>query len=340
MGKERMSTATQQPKESEQSDGDMSTPRSYYDYIAQLKHVEIPKPPESQITCAQLDALNDDPTLAYVDVPIERAFEIGKFDVLRKDPESGRKFFEFCIPRDCDVVRDIRSSNDFEVSIGSRPYGKAEGDAILLIAAQYHDVKVKIFVEQEDVDVTLSYVGSMFEKDHRRALACASWETKTAFYCGGMVSKISAAKLATRAGCGVFIASGAEPEIIARLLAGRGPGTFFVPSGLPMEAKKRWLAYFQRPAGTIFVNARAVPVLREQGRSLLAVGVTGAGGDFAAGDIVNIAGPEKEVFARGKAAFSCDEIPALAGQHGDAVATLHPSRKRLEVVHRNDLVLL
>ena len=164
--------------------------RSYFDYIAQLKHVEIPKPPESQIACAQLDALNDDPTLAYVDVPIERAFEIGKFDVIRKDPESGRKFFEFSIPRDCDVVRDIRCSNDFEVSIGSRPYGKAEGNAILLIAAQFHEAKVKIFVEQGDVDVTLSYVGSLFEKDHRRALACASWETKTAFYCGGMVSKI------------------------------------------------------------------------------------------------------------------------------------------------------
>ena len=71
---------------------------------------------------------------------------------------------------------------------------------------------------------------------------------------GGMVSKISAAKLATRSGCGVFIASGAEPEILAKLLAGRGPGTFFVPNGLPLEAKKRWLAYFQRPAGTIFVN--------------------------------------------------------------------------------------
>src|SRR3954467_9226139 len=105
---------------------------------------------------------------------------------------------------------------------------------------------------------------------------------------GGMVSKITAAKLATRAGCGVFIASGAEPEIIARLLAGRGAGTFFVPSGLPMEAKKRWLAYFQRPAGTILINECAVPVLREQGRSLLAVGVTGATGDFDAGDVVNI----------------------------------------------------
>ncbi len=157
---------------------------------------------------------------------------------------------------------------------------------------------------------------------------------------GGMVSKISAAKLATRAGCGVFIASGAEPGIILRLLSGRGPGTFFVPSGLPMEAKKRWLAYFQRPAGTIFVNARAVPVLREQGRSLLAVGVTGAVGEFSAGDIVNIADPAREVFARGRAAFGSDEIAALAGQHGEDLAALYPARKRLEVVHRNDLVLL
>lgn len=157
---------------------------------------------------------------------------------------------------------------------------------------------------------------------------------------GGMVSKISAAKLATRAGCGVFIASGAEPEIIARLLAGRGPGTFFVPSGLPLDAKKRWLAYFQRPTGTIFVNACAVPVLRDQGRSLLAVGVTGAAGEFAAGDIVNVAGPERTVFARGKAAFSSEEIPALAGKKGNAVAALYPARRRLEVVHRNDLVLL
>ena len=157
---------------------------------------------------------------------------------------------------------------------------------------------------------------------------------------GGMVSKISAAKLATRSGCGVFIASGAEPDIVPRLLSGRGPGTFFVPSGLPLEAKKRWLAYFQRPAGTVFVNPCAVPVLREQGRSLLAVGITGVQGEFDAGDIVNIAGPDSTVFARGKVSFSSDEIPSLAGRHGDEVAALHPTRKRLEVVHRNDLVLL
>jgi glutamate 5-kinase len=157
---------------------------------------------------------------------------------------------------------------------------------------------------------------------------------------GGMVSKISAAKLATRAGCGVFIANGAEPEILAKLLGGRGPGTFFVPSGIPLEAKKRWLAYFQRPAGTILINECAVPVLREQGRSLLAVGVTGATGQFEVGDVVNIAGPDGTVIARGRSAFPHDAIPAIAGKKGDAVRDLFPSRKRLEVVHRDDLALL
>ena len=159
---------------------------------------------------------------------------------------------------------------------------------------------------------------------------------------GGMISKISAAKLATRAGCGVFIASGAEPDIIPRLLAGRGPGTFFVPSGLPLDARKRWLAYFQRPLGTLLVNANAARALRERGSSLLAVGVIGARGDFSAGDIVNIAADASPdaPFARGEISFSSDEIPALAGHQAAALRALFPARRRLEVIHRDDLALL
>jgi len=157
---------------------------------------------------------------------------------------------------------------------------------------------------------------------------------------GGMISKISAAKLATRAGCGVFIASGAEPDIVPRLLAGSGPGTFFVPSGLPLEARKHWMAYFQRPTGAILVNAHAVPVLREHGRSLLAVGVTGSRGDFTAGDIVDIAGPDGTAIARGKTAFGSDEISRIAGHKSEELLKLYPRRKHLEVVHRNDMVML
>lgn len=163
-------------------------------------------------------------------------------------------------------------------------------------------------------------------------------ESETAV--GGMVSKISAARLATKAGCGVFIASGAEPDILTRIFSGRSPGTFFVPSGLPLEAKKRWLAYFQRPEGAICLNASAVPVLRDKGRSLLAVGVTGSRGDFGRGDIVDILGPDGALVARGISAFDHHEIPAISGRTSDELRSLFPGRKRLEVIHRNDLVLL
>jgi glutamate 5-kinase len=157
---------------------------------------------------------------------------------------------------------------------------------------------------------------------------------------GGMISKISAAKLATRAGCGVFIAGGAEPDILPRLLAGTGPGTFFVPSGLPMDSRKRWLAYFQRPTGALHINTCAVPALRGQGRSLLAVGVTGASGGFSAGDIVNVVAPDGAIVARGETAYGSDEIPLIAGLQSPALRKRYPARRHLEVIHRDDLALL
>ncbi len=157
---------------------------------------------------------------------------------------------------------------------------------------------------------------------------------------GGMISKITAAKIALRAGCGVFIASGAEPEILARLFRGDNPGTYFVPAGVPLESRKRWIAHYQRPTGSILVNANAIPALRDQGRSLLAVGVTGARGRFAAGDIVNIIAPDDTIIARGETTYSDAEIAKIAGLPSEQVKPLYPTRKHLEVIHRDDLVVL
>lgn len=172
------------------------------------------------------------------------------------------------------------------------------------------------------------------------AIAALARGTTSETAVGGMVSKITAAKVATRSGCGVFIASGAEPDVIARLLTGEGPGTFFAPSGLPLEAKKRWIAYFHRPTGTIFVNESAVPVLREKGSSLLAVGVTHTEGEFHQDDVVNISAPNGTIIARGKAAFTQAQINSLAGKKSVEMRTLFPLRKHLEIIHRNDLALL
>ncbi len=157
---------------------------------------------------------------------------------------------------------------------------------------------------------------------------------------GGMTSKISAARIATEAGCGVYIASGAEEDVIPRIFSDRNPGTFFVPCDPPLEARKRWLANFQRPEGQIEINAKAVSALRDEGGSLLAVGITGSQGLFAAGDIVNICDPDGTVMARGKATFSAEDISRISGLNTTDLKKLFPQRRRFEVVHRNNLILL
>ncbi len=164
--------------------------------------------------------------------------------------------------------------------------------------------------------------------------------TTSATAVGGMISKISAARIATKAGCGVFIASGSEEDVIPRIFSGHNPGTFFAPSGIPLDARKRWMAYFQRPDGKIDINEKAVPALREQGGSLLAVGVTGCRGMFGAGEIIDICDPTGTVIARGKASFGAEDVPRIAGLNTPESKKIFPHRRRLEVVHRNDLVLI
>ncbi len=73
---------------------------------------------------------------------------------------------------------------------------------------------------------------------------------------GGMVSKLYGRQARDQVRLrGLHSERGGARRHPAPALAGSGPGTFFVPSGLPIEARKRWLAYFQRPSGAITVNA-------------------------------------------------------------------------------------
>ena len=157
---------------------------------------------------------------------------------------------------------------------------------------------------------------------------------------GGMISKITAAKIALRAGCGVFIASGAEPDILARIFSGQNPGTYFVPSGVPLESKKRWIAYYQRPTASLMVNADAVPAICNQGRSLLAIGIAEVRGAFSPGDIVNVLAPDGSVIARGEVTFADGDVRRIAGRPSEAIQPLYPARRHLEVIHRDNLVVL
>lgn len=164
--------------------------------------------------------------------------------------------------------------------------------------------------------------------------------TNSATAVGGMIPKIQAAKIATNAGCETFIAHGAEKNIILRILDGENIGTRFAASQAPIVSKKRWLAYFQRPSGFIKIDEGACQALIRDERSLLAAGVSHCEGDFHAGDVIDVLNSEGEPIARGESAFSSHEIQQIARKSAAEIEALFPDRKRLEVIHRDALVLL
>ena len=157
---------------------------------------------------------------------------------------------------------------------------------------------------------------------------------------GGMISKLQAIKLATNSGCSAYIAEGAEPNIISRILDNETVGTRFEASDSPMVSKKRWLAYFQRPSGSISIDEGACKAIIQNERSLLAAGVTGCSGTFHEGDVIDILDTKAQAIARGETKFSSHDIKAIARKGAEELNALYPDRKRLEVVHRDALVLL
>jgi glutamate 5-kinase len=144
---------------------------------------------------------------------------------------------------------------------------------------------------------------------------------------GGMASKIAAAKIVVRSGIPLVVASGRKKQVIARVLSGETEGTLFVPQPTRLQGRKRWIAFFHHPEGTLFVDAGAKKALREGGKSLLPPGIARCDGDFDAGEVVRICDLDGTEFARGIAGFAADEIK---------------DRKllRVEVVHRDNLVIL
>jgi glutamate 5-kinase len=151
---------------------------------------------------------------------------------------------------------------------------------------------------------------------------------------GGMATKITAAAMAAAAGIPVLLAA-AEDVGAALDVAEAGPkiGTAFRPSGRRMSARRFWLRHAADVRGALDLDAGAVAAVIDRRRSLLAAGIHGISGDFVAGDVVDLVGPDG-VVARGVVGFDAAELPELIGRR---TRDLAPEQRR-EVVHADDLV--
>jgi glutamate 5-kinase len=164
---------------------------------------------------------------------------------------------------------------------------------------------------------------------------------------GGMRSKVVAAEMATAAGIATVICNGLREESLAAVLAGaRGgdAGTYFPPREARYSSFKLWLKYAKPARGTLTIDAGAVRALQEGSASLLPVGVVEVGGEFDAGDAVEIVaaaaadGPQGRVLAKGICNYSAHELRQVMGLKSDSVREVLP-RATDEAVHRDYLVL-
>ncbi len=156
---------------------------------------------------------------------------------------------------------------------------------------------------------------------------------------GGMSTKIQAAEVATRAGIKVIIASGADPDVITRVVRGERCGTAFAPSSSPLENRKRWL-FGAPPAGELHVDAGAAKALAEKGGSLLPKGITRVKGLFSRGAVVRIISPEGRDLAHGVVQYNSEALFAVAGKHSNEIESILGYEYGPVAVHRDDLILL
>lgn len=156
---------------------------------------------------------------------------------------------------------------------------------------------------------------------------------------GGMVTKLRAAKVAARSGANTIIANGRSDTVLLDLATGESRGTLLTAAQQPQAARKRWLAGQLQMRGKLTLDAGAVKVLTEQGRSLLPVGVKSVSGEFTRGDMVACLAPNGEEVARGLVNYNSDECTKIIGQTSEKIAEILGYRNDEELIHRDNLVL-
>jgi glutamate 5-kinase len=161
----------------------------------------------------------------------------------------------------------------------------------------------------------------------------------SAFGSGGMRSKVAAAEMASESGIPAVICNGTSAGTLAAAAGGERIGTRFAAQAGKASSFKLWLKYAKPARGKLMVDAGAARVLREQGSSLLPVGIVAGNGEFVAGDAVDVVLDGGELIGKGISQYSAIEISRVRGMKTEQVRDLLPHAAD-EVIHRDRFVLL
>ena len=156
---------------------------------------------------------------------------------------------------------------------------------------------------------------------------------------GGMITKILAAKRAAGSGASTVIAWGREPDVLTRLVQGEAIGTLLIAPTQKQQARKQWMADHLQLRGAVVVDAGAAVKLRDEGKSLLPIGMVQVDGEFSRGDVIAVCDLAGVEIARGLANYSSAEARLLCRKPSSEFEKLLGYAAEPEMLHRDNLVL-
>jgi glutamate 5-kinase len=156
---------------------------------------------------------------------------------------------------------------------------------------------------------------------------------------GGMITKVLAAKRAAGSGASTVIAWGREADVLLRLASGEAIGSALWASTPKLAARKQWMADHLQLRGSVTVDDGAVQKLRDEGKSLLPIGVIEVGGEYARGDVIAVCAQGAGEIARGLANYSAAETRLIARKPSSQIKAALGYAGEAELIHRDNLVL-
>lgn len=157
---------------------------------------------------------------------------------------------------------------------------------------------------------------------------------------GGMLTKVLAARRAARSGAHTIIANGREPDVLLRLAAGEPIGTQLVAGNATLAARKQWLADHLQVRGQLHLDAGAVRALRDEGKSLLPIGIFEVTGEFERGEAVACLDDKGMEVARGLVNYNSGDTRRIMRAASSEIESRLGYVDEPELIHRDNLVVI
>jgi glutamate 5-kinase len=157
---------------------------------------------------------------------------------------------------------------------------------------------------------------------------------------GGMLTKVTAARLAARAGAATVIAPARVKNVLLEIADGKQHGTLLYPDNEPLVARKQWIANQLYTNGELVLDEGAIQVICKGGKSLLSIGVQNVKGSFERGEVVSCVNSDGKEIARGLVNYNAKEASKLIGIASGAIESTLGYVEEPELIHRDNLVVM